>query len=200
MVYDKCMRLASWSSTETDIDEESPLLQNTEDSAPSQSGLITNLISQDTYNVMSCVWVCHYIWAIPLKVHTSLTLLRKSRFNLCFIRFYFQVAVILYLLYTKLGISAIIGTAVSVVIITPLQFYIGKRLSDNSKDISKCTDHRVSKMSEILQGMNVIKLYVWEDLFNEKILQLREVELRMLNKDSAYWGILSKYVREHLSN
>ncbi|KPJ15035.1 Canalicular multispecific organic anion transporter 2 [Papilio machaon] len=168
MVYDKCMRLASWSSTDSEIDEESPLLQSIEETAPSQSGLITNLISQDTYNVMSCVWVCHYIWAIPLKV-----------------------AVILYLLYTKLGVSAILGTAVSIIIITPLQFYIGKRLSDNSKDISKCTDHRVSKMSEILQGINVIKLYVWEDLFNEKILQLREVELRKLNKDSVYWGILT---------
>lgn len=104
------------------------------------------------------------------------------------------MAVILYLLYTKLGISSIIGTATSIIIITPLQFYIGKRLSDNSKDISKCTDHRISKISEILQGMNVIKLYVWEDLFNEKILQLREVELKLLNKDSFYWGFLSKYV------
>ncbi|CAH2074102.1 unnamed protein product, partial [Iphiclides podalirius] len=168
MVYDKCMRLASWSSAELEIDEESPLLQAPEDTMPSQSGLLTNLISQDTYNIMSCVWVCHYIWAIPLKV-----------------------AIILYLLYTKLGISAIIGTAASVILITPLQFYIGKKLSDNSKDISKCTDHRVSKMSEILQGMNVIKLYVWEDLFNEKILQLREVELRLLNKDSVYWGFLT---------
>ncbi|XP_068629390.1 ATP-binding cassette sub-family C member 9 [Battus philenor] len=168
MVYDKCMRLASWSSTDSEINEESPLLRAREEAAPSQTGLLTNIISQDTYNIMSCVWVCHYIWAIPLKV-----------------------AVILYLLYTKLGISAIIGTAVSVIIITPLQFYIGKKLSDNAKEISKCTDHRVSKMSEILQGMNVIKLYVWEDLFNEKILQLREVELRLLNKDSGYWGFLT---------
>lgn len=98
----------------------------------------------------------------------------------------------MYLLYTKLGMSAIIGTAVSVTIITPLQFYIGKKLSDNSKDIAKCTDHRISKMYEILQGMNVIKLYVWEALFKEKILQLREVELKLLNKDSVYWSMLSK--------
>lgn len=99
----------------------------------------------------------------------------------------------MYLLYTKLGISAIIGTVASFLLITPLQFYIGKKISDNSKDTSKCTDHRVSKLSEILQGMNVIKLYVWEDLFNEKILQLREVELKFLNKDSAYWSFLSMY-------
>lgn len=105
-----------------------------------------------------------------------------------------QVVVILYLLYTKLGVSAIIGTAASVLVITPLQFYIGKKLSDNSKDIAKCTDHRLSKMAEILHGIDVIKLYVWEDLFNEKILQLRELELKLLNKDSIYWSFLSKHI------
>ncbi|XP_072943840.1 ATP-binding cassette sub-family C member Sur [Epargyreus clarus] len=168
MVYDKCMRLASWSPTETASDEEIPLLYPSEDETLTQPGLLTNLISQDTYNIMSCVWICHYVWAIPLKV-----------------------TVILYLLYNKLGISAIIGTIASILIITPLQFFIGKKLSDNSKHIAKCTDHRISKISEILQGINVIKLYVWEDLFNEKILQLREVELKLLNKDSIYWGFLT---------
>lgn len=92
----------------------------------------------------------------------------------------------------KLGVSAIIGAVASVLVITPLQFLVGKKLSDNSKDISKCTDHRISKMTEILQGINVIKLYVWEDLFKEKILQLREVELKLLNKDSLYWSFLSR--------
>lgn len=94
-------------------------------------------------------------------------------------------------MYTKLGTSAIVGTAVSILFITPLQFYIGKKISDNSKDIAKWSDHRVSKMTEILQGMHVIKLYVWEDLFNERILNLREVELKLLNKDSIYWSFLS---------
>ncbi|CAD0196745.1 unnamed protein product [Chrysodeixis includens] len=168
LVYDKCMRLAPWSSTDSNDDEESRLLHDTEDSSATRAGLITNLVSQDTYNIMSCVWIVHYIWAIPLKV-----------------------AVILYLLYTKLGISAIIGTVVSVLVITPLQFYMGKKLSDNSKEISKCTDHRISKMTEILHGMDVIKLYVWEDLFKEKILQLRELELKLLNKDSVYWSFLT---------
>lgn len=100
--------------------------------------------------------------------------------------------VILYFLYTKLGFSAIIGTVGSVFVITPFQFYIGKKLADNCKEIAKCTDHRISKMTEILQGINVIKLYVWEDLFKEKILQLREVELQHLNKESIYWSLLSK--------
>ncbi|XP_028037616.1 ATP-binding cassette sub-family C member Sur-like isoform X1 [Bombyx mandarina] len=168
MIYDKCMRIASWTPSESNLDEDSPLLMNSDDESNTRSGLITNLVSQDTYNIMSCVWICHYIWAIPLKV-----------------------AVILYLLYMKLGVSAIIGAVASVLVITPLQFLVGKKLSDNSKDISKCTDHRISKMTEILQGITVIKLYVWEDLFKEKILQLREVELKLLNKDSLYWSFLT---------
>ncbi|XP_038215201.1 ATP-binding cassette sub-family C member Sur [Zerene cesonia] len=168
MVFDKCMRLASWSSDVVETDELSPLLQAPKSEESSQTGMLMNLVSQDTYNIMSCVWICHYTWAIPLKI-----------------------SVILYLLYTKLGVSAIIGAATSIIVITPLQFYLGKKISDNSRNISKCTDHRVSKMSEILQGMNVIKLYVWEDLFNEKILQLREVELKHLNRDSICWGLLT---------
>lgn len=101
---------------------------------------------------------------------------------------------ILYLLYGKLGLSAIIGSAVSIMFITPMQFYVGKKISENSKDIAKCSDHRISKMTEILQGINVIKLYVWEDLFKEKILNLREVELKLLNKDSIHWNFLSKFI------
>lgn len=67
MVYNKCMRLASW-SPDQEISEQSPLLQNQEDSSASQSGLLLNLMSQDTYNIMSSVWIFHYVWAIPLKV------------------------------------------------------------------------------------------------------------------------------------
>lgn len=69
MIYDKCMLLAPWSSTHTASRESEPLL-NTQDNSKQllYSGLLTNLVSQDTYNIMSCVWVCHYVWAIPIKV------------------------------------------------------------------------------------------------------------------------------------
>lgn len=63
------MRLAPWTVTDTKTGENEPLLNVQNDSQKqSYSGLLTNLVSQDTYNVMSCVWVCHYIWVIPLKV------------------------------------------------------------------------------------------------------------------------------------
>lgn len=77
MVYDKCMRLAPWSANKAATDEDSPLL-HTDEAANTQAGLLTNLVSQDTYNVMSCVWICHYIWAIPLKVRFFLSDLKTT--------------------------------------------------------------------------------------------------------------------------
>lgn len=72
-MYNKCMRLAPWSSTDASSEEDKPLLHSHEVSASTRSGLLTNLVSQDTYNIMSCVWICHYIWAIPLKVRYIMT-------------------------------------------------------------------------------------------------------------------------------
>lgn len=34
----------------------------------SKTGNMTNLIAEDVYNIMSCYWIGHYVWAIPLKV------------------------------------------------------------------------------------------------------------------------------------
>lgn len=34
------------------------------------AGSITNLMSEDSFNVMSFFWIAHYVWAIPLKVIT----------------------------------------------------------------------------------------------------------------------------------
>jgi hypothetical protein len=47
-----------------------------------------------------------------------------------------QIGVLMYLLYQKLGISAIIGAACCILTMTPLQFLIGKKMSTNSKAIT----------------------------------------------------------------
>lgn len=47
------------------------------------TGTITNLMSDDTLNVMSFLWIAHYVWAIPLKV-------RSFSIYLFFIFFHFR--------------------------------------------------------------------------------------------------------------
>lgn len=48
----------------------------------------------------------------------------------------FQVAAIIFLLYTKLGVSAIIGATCCILIVTPLQLILGKKMSENSKSVA----------------------------------------------------------------
>ncbi|CAG9585546.1 unnamed protein product [Danaus chrysippus] len=135
VIYDKCMKLASW-SVNPEVEEETPLLHNPEQEANTQSGLLMNLISQDTYNV----------------------------------------SVILYLLYARLGLSAIIGTACSLLIVTPLQFYIGKKIASFTTQISAVlvtvvtfTTHYILEDSSTLTATKVFSGLV---LFNQLTIPL----------------------------
>lgn len=79
----------------------------------SDIGVLVNLMSNDVTNIMSFFWIGHYIWAIPVKV-----------------------SVIMFVLYMKLGGSAIIGAVGTILILMPLQLSIGKKMSRNNAAIS----------------------------------------------------------------
>ncbi|XP_017788164.1 PREDICTED: ATP-binding cassette sub-family C member Sur [Habropoda laboriosa] len=166
LLYDKALRLCSWSI----VEEENPPDKEKEHDKFQQSadiGTLTNLISEDVYNVMSFFWIGHYTWAIPLKI-----------------------TAIIFLLYTKLGVSAIIGALWCILIITPLQLMLGKKMSENSKSISKSSDARLRLVNEIFQGIRLVKLRAWENIFERKIRSTRDEELKMLDKDSFYWTLI----------
>ncbi|XP_029661257.1 ATP-binding cassette sub-family C member Sur [Formica exsecta] len=168
LIYDKALRLSSWSISE----EEKPSDKEKKDQHCYQQavdiGTLTNLMSEDAYNVMSFFWIGHYIWAIPLKI-----------------------AVIIFLLYLKLGVSAIVGAICCILIVTPMQLLLGKRMSENSKSIAERSDARLRLVNEILQGMRLIKLRAWENVFEDRIRRTRNQELKLLNKDSVYWAVIN---------
>ncbi|XP_046390100.1 ATP-binding cassette sub-family C member 9 isoform X2 [Ischnura elegans] len=196
LVYDKALHLSAWSVKLTE-EEDAPIDKERSDagaggggrekegeggaggaaggngSAPqavagADAGAITNLVADDAFNVMSFIWVGHYTWAIPLKI-----------------------GVLMYLLYLKLGISAIVGAAFCILTMTPLQFVIGKKMSTNSKTVSEVSDERLRKINEVLQGIKLLKLYGWEEVYLRKIESIRERELRLLDKDSFYWAVMT---------
>nr|CAD7459033.1 unnamed protein product [Timema tahoe] len=197
LVYIKALRLCVWSISEHK-DEEVSSSPEKKDARPNGSvsppgncpsdtkikgtpgtdvGAITNLMSEDAFNVMSFFWIGHYIWAIPLK---------KSQTG-----FIFQICVLMYFLYLKLGWSAIIGAAFCILTMTPLQFLIGKKMSSNSKAITELSDERLRRMNEVLQGIKLLKLYGWECIYGSRILETRKRELRLLDKDAVYWALLT---------
>ncbi|XP_034942129.1 ATP-binding cassette sub-family C member Sur-like [Chelonus insularis] len=168
LIYHKSLRLYSWTIIE---EEETSGKENDKDNHRSHVadiGTLTNLMAEDAYNVMSFFWIGHYTWAIPLKI-----------------------IAIIFLLYMKLGISAIIGAVCCILIVTPLQLFLGKKMSDNLKSIAERSDARLKLLNEILQGMRLVKLRAWEVVFEKKIQRTREEELSLLNKDSIYWGLIT---------
>lgn len=129
------------------------------------------------------------------------------------------------LLYFQLGYSALIGAGVCILVMIPLQFFIGRKMSSNSKllmviclsviflenklmvlvlFIFKLTilltfaqercDERLRKISEILQGIKLLKLHGWELLFCKKVFDVREKELKNLDRDLLYRSIMSKTI------
>ncbi|XP_014489002.1 PREDICTED: ATP-binding cassette sub-family C member Sur [Dinoponera quadriceps] len=166
LIYDKALRLPSWSISE----EEKPSDKDKEQHSHPQAadiGTLTNLMAEDAYNVMSFFWVGHYVWAIPLKI-----------------------TAIIFLLYLKLGISAIIGSICCILIVTPMQLILGKQMSVNSTCITEKSDARLRLVNEILQGMRLIKLRAWENVFEDRIRKARDEELKLLDKNSIYCTLI----------
>ena len=53
-------------------------------------------------------------------------------------------------------------------------------------------DSRIKLMNEVLNGIKVLKLYAWEESFQEKILGIRNKELEVLKK-AAYLNAASSF-------
>ncbi|XP_054082882.1 ATP-binding cassette sub-family C member Sur [Zeugodacus cucurbitae] len=147
----------------------------TDASGLSDVGAITNLMSEDALNVMSFFWIAHYVWAIPLKI-----------------------GVVMYLLYLKLGISAIIGSFVCILTMTPLQFLIGRAMSFNTDKVAECADQRLRIIHDVLMGIKAIKFNVWTESFVHRIDEKRKKELKYLGWDSFYFTLMT--ILTHISS
>lgn len=56
----------------------------------------------------------------------------------------------------------------------------------------KSKDNRIKLMNEILNGIKVLKLYAWELAFKDKVLAIRQEELKVLKK-SAYLAAVGTF-------
>ena len=63
-------------------------------------------------------------------------------------------------------------------ILLPLQAYIGSIIGATRRDMLKFSDHRVKLMNEILNGIRVIKCYAWESPMSESVQRARKAEVK----------------------
>jgi hypothetical protein len=112
-------------------------------------GRIINLLSNDVGKFDLALAFLHDLWKGPLE---------------CILLGYF--------IYMEIGLAGIIGMAFLLSFI-PLQAWVGKKTASYRLQATKRTDVRVKFMNEIIQGIQVIKMYAWESSFAKMIEQIR---------------------------
>uniref|UniRef100_A0A8C5QW21 Uncharacterized protein n=1 Tax=Leptobrachium leishanense TaxID=445787 RepID=A0A8C5QW21_9ANUR len=135
------------------------------------TGEIINLISSDIQKLMDLATCLNYVWSAP-----------------------FTIIVAMYFLYQTLGVAVFAGVAVFILNL-PFMTAFGIVLKKLQEVQMKQKDSRIKLISEILQGIKVLKLYAWENAFMKKVNEFRIREMKAVKKIALMFsGALACFV------
>ncbi|XP_060872943.1 probable multidrug resistance-associated protein lethal(2)03659 isoform X2 [Metopolophium dirhodum] len=133
------------------------------------TGQILNLMSNDVNRFDTSLIYIPYLWIGPL-----------------------ETVIVTYLLWQEVSVSSLLGVA-TLVIFIPLQLWLGSKTSEIRLKTAKRTDERVHLMNEIILSLQVIKMYTWEQFFDELTKYSRKKEINKIKKSSYIKGILTSF-------
>jgi ATP-binding cassette, subfamily C (CFTR/MRP), member 4 len=96
----------------------------------------------------------------------------------------FETLLLGFLIYREIGIAGVVGI-VFILSFIPIQSFIGKKAAHFRSQTTKRTDVRVRLMNEIINGIQVIKMYSWQENFSKVIEKVRKREVAAV-KGSNY--------------
>ncbi|EGZ11447.1 hypothetical protein PHYSODRAFT_338156 [Phytophthora sojae] len=117
---------------------------------------IANIYSSDIQRVIQCTNEINTIWIFPI-----------------------QIGVVVYMLYDVLGVAALAGFVV-IALSMLAAFFFSKRSSGSYKELMKRKDERMKLVKEVFGAIQIVKFNAWEGKFENKLLALRERELKAL--------------------
>ena len=132
------------------------------------TGKIVTLMSNDVNKLQDLFSMIHNLWAAPIFIVASFTLL-----------------------YDVIEWSAFVGFA-CILIAAPFTATVAKKLFALRRLVVQCADKRVNILSEVVSGMKVIKYYAWEKTFKGQAEKIREEEINLVwraQKISALFGV-----------
>uniref|UniRef100_A0A8C8BA77 Canalicular multispecific organic anion transporter 1 n=1 Tax=Otus sunia TaxID=257818 RepID=A0A8C8BA77_9STRI len=119
-------------------------------------GETVNLMSADAQRFMDMANFVHQLWSSPLQIILSIVFL-----------------------WGELGPSVLAGIAVMVLLIPINGFLVAKAKAIQVRNM-KNKDERMKIMSEILNGIKILKLFAWEPSFEKRVNEIRAHELKDL--------------------
>ncbi|XP_066432335.1 multidrug resistance-associated protein 1-like isoform X2 [Eleutherodactylus coqui] len=137
----------------------------------SSTGEIVNLISTDVQKLMDLATCLNYIWSAPLTIIFAM-----------------------YFLWQTLGVAIVAGVGVFLLNL-PFMTIFAVLIKKLQEQQMKQKDSRIKLISEILQGIKVLKLYAWENAFMKKVENYRLMELKAVKKIALLFsGALAVFV------
>lgn len=135
------------------------------------TGQIINLISKNLDRVFVSI---HYLWIGPLHLGLYIYLVYQELgwpvfTAVAFIVFQIVLQTSLRKVYEWLGLVVDIPSMQCLLCTTSLS-----TTSSTRKQRERVTDKRVKKIKEIVYGIRVIKMYVWEYAFQQVVAKLRK--------------------------
>ncbi|KAK5646882.1 hypothetical protein RI129_005346 [Pyrocoelia pectoralis] len=131
------------------------------------AGQMVNLVSSDVNKFDTFITTSHYLWIGPL-----------------------QTIVGSFIMYHEVGISAVIGVVV-LLLFLPIQFGVAKINAIFRSKSAKRTDKRVRLMTELISGIQIIKMYAWEKPFTKIVSVIRRNEMKFIQIASCFSAIVS---------
>ncbi|XP_067995695.1 ATP-binding cassette sub-family C member 2 isoform X1 [Melanerpes formicivorus] len=132
-------------------------------------GETVNLMSADAQRFMDLANFIHQLWSSPL-----------------------QITLAIFFLWEELGPSVLAGIAVMVLLIPINAFLVSKSRNIQVRNM-KNKDERMKIMTEILNGIKILKLFAWEPSFEKRVNEIRAHELKDL-KNFSYLQAVSVFV------
>ncbi|KAI1767485.1 P-loop containing nucleoside triphosphate hydrolase protein [Hypoxylon sp. FL1150] len=129
-------------------------------------GTIINLMSVDSFKVSECTSYLHFLLAAAPS----------------------QLIVSIALLYRVMGLSAIPGLVVMVLLL-PINILLAKGFNYTQRKIMAATDKRIHTTNEILQNIRIIKYFAWEKRFSDIVDEKRRAELKALRNRYMIWAL-----------
>ncbi|GFV87331.1 canalicular multispecific organic anion transporter 2 [Trichonephila clavipes] len=121
-------------------------------------GELCNLVAVDAQKIFELIWIMNLTWSCPMRI-----------------------ILIVALLWRYLGIASLAGVFV-MVLIMPITTKLASVSHKLQKKQMEWKDSRLRQMSEILNGIKVLKLFAWEIPFLKSINRIREKEAVTLRK------------------
>ncbi|KAG0219752.1 Multidrug resistance-associated protein 1 [Mortierella sp. NVP41] len=101
----------------------------------------------------------------------------------------FEIVLGIYLLYVKLGPSAMTSVGV-ILLMLPLQGLMAKVVNRSKDRKLEAMDNRVRILTEVLSSIKTVKMYSWESAFRMRVARFRATEIKYMRHIGVAWAFM----------